>query len=207
MSHYKRLKRKRLGDILVVEKVATKDAVISALHEQQKSQRLLSDILLDEQELGEWDLARVVVEQYQVPFVDLSRYSLHKDLLERFPPSLLHAAAVVPLDRFGEHVCFACQEIPGEAVVEKLKKSVSGGLHFYVALSLEIRRCLAEHAPLSDEERAKQPAVAAEAAKAPEGSGETEGGEGPVPLNEDSAWKELFDAANEAILQDLNTDE
>jgi hypothetical protein len=202
MSHFRRTKRKRLGDILVDEGAASKDAVISALHEQQKNQRLLSDILLDDNELSAFDLARVVVDQYQAPFLDLESYSLHRDLIEQFPPALLHAAAVVPLDRFGPQVCFACQEIPGEAIVEKLRQHVDGALQFYVALSTAIRRVLAEHAALGAD--AGKPKAAAEEARKPSKVPAT------LPLTEeqlaeDAAWKDLFDSANQEILQDLKT--
>lgn len=197
MSHYRRAKRKRLGDILVDEGVVTRDAVISALHEQQKNQRLLSDILLDGNDLAPYDLARVVVEEYQAPFLDLDRHAFHKDLVERFPAELLHAAAVVPLDRFGPQACFACQEIPGEAIVEKLRQHVDGTLQFYVALSTDIRRILAEYAPLQGKAKATgEPRGKQKAAPA-----------APAESAEDAAWKDLFDSANEAILQDLKTDD
>jgi len=112
MTHYDRLKRKRLGDILVDEHLASEEVVITALQEQQRSGRLLSDILLQMQEVGEYDLARVIVEQYQTPFIELKSYAVHKDLIELFTPEFLHRSAVVPLDRFGRQICFACQEIP-----------------------------------------------------------------------------------------------
>ena len=75
MTHYDRLKRKRLGDVLVDEGLATEETVISALQEQQRSGRLLSDILLDLRQVGEHDLARAIVEHYQVPYIDLKNYT------------------------------------------------------------------------------------------------------------------------------------
>jgi type IV pilus assembly protein PilB len=195
MSHIRRsTKKKRLGDILVDEGLATKEAVIRALHEQQKSHRLLSDILLDEGELSPHDLARVVVDQYQVPFLDLERYSLHKDLVEQFPAALLHAAAVVPLDRFGPQVCFACQEIPGEAVAEKLRQHVEGTLQFFVAVSTAVREVLAEHVKLAGDENKVRPKPKAVLPT-------------PDEIDEDAAWKDLFDSADKEILQDLKSED
>jgi len=49
MTHYERLKRKRLGDVLVDEGVVERDVVIRALQEQQLSRRLLSAIPLEDE--------------------------------------------------------------------------------------------------------------------------------------------------------------
>ncbi len=196
MTQYDRFKRKRLGDILVSEGVASQEAVIAALKEQKQSPQLLSDLLLDAQALSEWDLARVVVEQYQLPFIDLARYSPHKDLIESYPARLLHGAALVPLDRFGQQTCFACQEVPGEGVVNKLRQVGRGPVQLFVALSLEVRRVLHELAPLeADAMAADTAAAAAKGAPIPFGSMETDGG-----------WKDIFDAANQSVLSELPDD-
>jgi type IV pilus assembly protein PilB len=191
MTHYDRLKRKRLGDILVDEGVASKDAVISALHEQQRCDKLLSDLLVESRELTEYELSRVLVEQFQAPFIDLRGYTFHRDLIEQFPARLMHAARVIPLDRFGDQVCFACQEIPSEEVAEQLREQASGGMYFYIASSVEIRACLAEHAPLRDEDLEGDTSV--KPVLGPEDGAESE----------DSAWQNLFDSANDAILHEL----
>jgi hypothetical protein len=197
MTHYDRLKRKRLGDILVDEHLASEEVVITALQEQQRTGRLLSDILLQMQEVGEYDLARVVVEQYQTPFIELKSYAVHKDLIELFTPDFLHRSAVVPLDRFGRQICFACQEVPSKEVADELKRQSPGGIYIYIASAIEIRQILHDYAPLSEAGRK----ALAKTAASPTSAGK------PFPGDpeEDTAWKELFDAANESILTDLTT--
>ncbi|MHC4547950.1 MAG: GspE/PulE/PilB domain-containing protein [Planctomycetota bacterium] len=190
MTHFDRLKRKRLGDILVDEGIATEEEVIAALQEQQQTGRLLTDILFDGRQVSEYQIARAVVEQYQTPFIDLRSYTLHKDLVTSYPAKLLHRAAVIPLERFGKQVCFACQEIPSDDIADKLKESSPGGIYIYVASAVDIRHSLANYAPLAEEE-----AEEADARERPVATA--------VP-NEDQAWKELFDAANESILTDLS---
>ena len=196
MTHYDRLKRKRLGDVLVDEGLATEETVIAALHEQQRSGHLLSDILLDQDRVAEEQLALAIVEHYQVPYVDLKNYAVHKDLIQGFPAPLLHRARVVPLDRYGKQVCFACQEIPPKDVVDELKRHAPGGLYFYVAQALEVRRVLGDYAPLA-QEAAPVGAAAAAAPKAKQAA------KAVATTDEDTAWKDLFDAANESILSDL----
>lgn len=190
MGDFDRLKRKRLGDILVDEGIVAKEAVISAMHEQQRTRRLLSDILLESQAVSEFDLARVLVDQYQLPFVDLAGYSFHKDLVQAFPAQVLHDGAVIPLDRFGSMVVFACQEVPPQEIGEKLRRYAPGGMHFFVALSAEIRRCLGELVPAAEKKTATK---------------EEDAPTFKVPLGEDTAWKQLFDTADKEVLEEAKT--
>ncbi|MDH3591832.1 MAG: hypothetical protein OER88_08140 [Planctomycetota bacterium] len=181
MTHYQRLKNKRLGDILVDEGLASKEAVIAALQQQQTTGRLMSESLLEAREINDYDLARAIVEQYQAPFIDLSKYTLHKDLIEEFPAELLHRARVLPLDRFGKQVCFACQEVPSADIAEALGKISEGGLYFFVASAYDLRQKLDDYATL-------QPMDGA-----------------PVfgDIEEDSGWQNLFDSANESVVNEL----
>jgi hypothetical protein len=202
MTHYDRLKRKRLGDVLVDEGLATEEIVIAALQEQQRSGALLSDILLQQRQVGEHDLARAIVEHYQVPYIDLRNYTIHKDLVKEVPPALLNRARVVPLDRYAKQMCFACQEIPAKEVVDELRKVSPGGIYFYVASAVDIKKVLEDYAPVA------KPAAAA-AAKAPAGAKAPAQGKAAAKVpavesaDENTAWKDLFDAANDSILTEI----
>ncbi len=182
MTHYDRLKRTRLGDMLVDEGMVQKEGVIEALREQQRTHRTLSDILIDSQQVAEYDVARILVQEQQLPFLDLSGYTVHKDLVGQFPIDLLHRAAVVPLEKFGEQVAFACQEIPTGQVAEELRAHAPGGLFVYVAFASEIRRVLGEYAPLA--------------------SDGTPWADSQNPSS-DGKWKHLFDSANDAVMADI----
>lgn len=195
---FERLKRKRLGDILVDEGVVGKEHVIAALQEQQRTKRLVSDILIEAGHVAEFDLAKALVEEQQLPFVDLTTYTIHKELVAEFPAELLHGAALVPLDRFGKQVAFACQEVPAGEVGERLRELVPEGCYFFVALASEIRRVLKNFAPLASSAPAEV-ARPATAVAAPQSAADEE-------VNEDSAWKELFDAANDAVLAELKAE-
>jgi len=192
MTHYERLKHKRLGDVLVDEGIASEQIVIAALQQSQRTGRLLSDVLLESREVSEYELSRVIVEQYQTPFIDLKGYTLHKELIEEFPARLLHAAGVVPLERFGRQVCFACQEVPPPDVAMQLKEHSPAGIYVFSASAVEIRNALDTYAPIGEGDEVDKEAVAAAGAPISLGS-----------LDEDTAWKDLFDTANESVLSEI----
>jgi len=191
MTHYERLKRKRLGDLIVDEGLADKELVISALQEQQQTGRLLSSVLLDSEQIDQYDLARVITEQYQLPFVDLENYSAHKDLIQEFPAELLHRNRILPLERFGKSVCFACQEIPSADTHKKLLEHADA-VFLFAAFAREIILKLQENHPW----QAPETPLPAATPVTPSGD-----------MSEDKGWHNLFDAANESVLSELGDDE
>jgi len=201
MTNYDRMKRKRLGDILVDDGLATEETVIAALQEQQRTGRLLSDVLLDQRQIGEHDLARAIVEHYQVPYIELKTYTLHKDLIKEIPAALLNRARVVPLDKYGKQICFACQEIPPKEIVDELRRHSPGGVYFFVSSAVEIRKVLEDHAPLGN-----KPA-AAPGSPAPASAPSKKQAAAAEQSDENAAWKDLFDAANESILTEIKVRE
>ena len=195
MTHYDRLKRKRLGDVLVDEGLVDREAMIRALQEQQLSRRLLSDILLEQEELPQYELAHVIVAQYQAPFIDIATYSFHKELIAEFPAKLLHESGVIPLDRFGEQICFACQEIPSPEHAERLLEVAGGGMYFYVGLAHDLKERLRDHAPFEEGDPVSASGEPLEVEQ--------------VLAEKSTAWKNLFDSADESIMSELTdiTDE
>lgn len=187
MTHYDRVKRKRLADLLVDEGLVSKKVVLAALREQYETKNLLSTILLDSEDVDVFDLARLVTEQYQVPFLDLEHYSIGKDLVQEFPAELLHMGRVIPLDRFGNSVGFACQEVPSPEVHAALR-DIAGGVFIFSAFSRDIVTRLDENHPW------QAPEVTAKAGV----DADSEGSEN------DSAWHSLFDSANESVMSDID---
>jgi len=191
MTQYHRLKRKRLSDLLVDEGLAEKDIVLAALHEQQSSGDLLSTILLASQEFDAFDLARVIVEQYQIPFFELSLSTANKDLVKEFPAELLNTARIFPLERFGDHVSFVCQEIPSSEIHSQLKEIVKGSILVFAGLARDIEEKLREFAPYQRTEQVA-PIERVDPIMDPEEAAR------------DGEWKSLFDTANESVMSEMD---
>lgn len=143
-----------------------------------------------------------------MPYIELKTYTIHKDLVQQIPAALLNRARAVPLDKYGKQICFACQEIPAKEIVDELRKHAPGGVYFFVASAVEVRKALEDYAPVA------KPAPAAKAAPAGKAAAAAKGGAAPAPkqpapadADENTAWKDLFDAANESILTELKVRE
>ena len=186
MANLERLNRKPLGELLVGEGLLNRDTVDEALRKQKASKRLLSDVLLDAGLILELDLATVLVQQQQIPYIDLSAYNVRKELIQELPAQLLHRGALVPLERFGDQIVFACQELPSWEIVESLRRHCPDGQYYYVGLAADVKRLLREYAPL-----------------APEPEEEPEAATIEVDPSEEDSWKSLFDSANSAVMADI----
>lgn len=89
----------KLGALLVAEGVTTERAVGMALKVQQAGEKMrLGDILVAMGAADKDDIARVVEHHYGVPFVDLARYPLNREALERVSPELAHKLGVLPFE-------------------------------------------------------------------------------------------------------------
>jgi hypothetical protein len=190
MTHYDRVKRKRLADLLVDEGLVNKKVVLAALREQYETKKLLSTILLESEDVEAYDLARLITEQYQIPFIDVEKYSMDKDLVQEFAAEVLHLGRIVPLDRFGGSVSFACQEVPSPEVHAALR-DIAGGVFVFSAYSRDIVTCLDANHPWRAPERD---------ASAGSDDGDSAAGAG----ENDSAWQSLFDSADDSVMSDID---
>ncbi|WJW75534.1 GspE/PulE family protein [Thiohalobacter sp. IOR34] len=78
-------KRIRIGDLLVEKKVISENQLQAALADQRKSGRKLGRVLIDNGFIDENDLLRLLSEQLDIPFVDLTTFELDPELVQRLP--------------------------------------------------------------------------------------------------------------------------
>src|SRR4029453_6801803 len=74
--HSTRTFRRRIGEILVNDGVASPEQIEEALMVQKSSGDLLGSILMDMGVVSEADIARTLCVQYQLPFICLANYEV-----------------------------------------------------------------------------------------------------------------------------------
>ena len=73
MKHLEKLTRKRLGEILVDEGLISKAQIADAEREEKRTGESLGSILVEASYITDWDLAKAVATQYQLPFVQVGQ--------------------------------------------------------------------------------------------------------------------------------------
>ena len=161
-THLERLSRTRLDDLLLDEGVIERARVEDAQAEQELTGRALSSILLERDQLDEWDLAKLVSMHYGLPFLDMSDLSASLDIEEVMPLEFCHEHTIVPLDKFGSTFTLGVCEMPSAELIDKIIE-VSGMTPFlYVVVRRQINDALNEEAKRRKKTLgSKQPAAAA----------------------------------------------
>jgi MSHA biogenesis protein MshE len=78
-------RRVRIGDLLVEHRIISEAQLMDALREQKKTGRKLGRVLVENGFVDEDELLKLLSEQLDIPYVDLSRFELNSDLIARLP--------------------------------------------------------------------------------------------------------------------------
>ena len=87
-----------LGALLVREGLATEDELEAALAQQRLStNKRLGEILVERGAVTRADVARIVAEQYELPFLDVAEHELDPEVTNLLPLELATRYAAIPL--------------------------------------------------------------------------------------------------------------
>jgi type IV pilus assembly protein PilB len=142
MQYLDKIIRKRLGDILVQEGLIRAEQLEDSLTEQSRTGRLLGEILVESGLVTEWDIAKVISKQYQIPFILASSYDIASEVKELFDPLFLQRHQFIPLDRFGSTLTIAVGSILSTEIVEAVREKTGCDPFVYVGLASDVRQTL-----------------------------------------------------------------
>lgn len=192
MKGLEKLTSIRLAEVLSQKNVVPADAITDALYSQDRLGEAFVEVLVSGGHITEWDLAKVVVEHFQAPFIMASNYDIGAEAKDRLPKDVLFDNLLVPLDVF-DHVVVVAMPIlaPWEAM-DKIQSQYECEIFPYVGLLTENKKVLQDlfgdfndYLANQEAEREKQRRVATESKK----------GEGD--------WANMFDSADAAIRDSL----
>lgn len=147
MQYLDKIVRKRLGDILVQEGLVEPGQLADSLVEQKRTGKLLGEILVESDLVSEWDIAKVISKQYQIPFILASSYEISPEVKELFDPRFLMQHQFVPLDRFGSILTIAVGAILSMEIVEAVRDKTGSDPFVYVGLASDVRNTLDKNFP------------------------------------------------------------
>src|SRR3979411_985124 len=97
----------RLGDLLVREKLISKEQLDKALGEQKTSGMRRGYCLVKLGFVQETEISKMLARQYRMPAVDLSRFEVDAKILKLIPPDIASKHTVLPLKREGRTLTVA----------------------------------------------------------------------------------------------------
>ena len=111
----------RLGDLLVREKLISREQLDKALQEQKQSGTRVGYNLVKLGFIQETELTKILARQYKMPAVDLTRFEVDPRIAKLVPPDLAMKHLVLPLKRDGRTLTVAMADPTNLGVLEDLK--------------------------------------------------------------------------------------
>lgn len=145
MVNLSKLTKKRLGEILVSEGLVTEDQVQEALRKQGETGDLLGATLVKLGYISEYDIAKTIVTQFGLPYLDCTHYKIPEDLIPLFPVERLLKDQMVPLDKIGRILVIAVSGLLDEAVFADVEKRTGCEIFLYVSTQSQVLQAIQTH--------------------------------------------------------------
>jgi hypothetical protein len=165
MAQISKLVRKKLAEILVEEGVLREDQVAEALKRQRATGEFFGESLVQLTYCTEQEIARTVVRQLGLPYIDASKYRIPREAVESLPGELMWQNHFIVLDKIGRALVLAITSVLPSEVFEKLEKVSGSQLFLYVSTFGQIREALKKHRPMASAAPAAAPKAAAPGVK------------------------------------------
>lgn len=144
MKGIEKLTSVRLAEILTERAVVSSEVITDALYAQDKNGEAFAQILVTGGHITEWDLAKLVTEHFNLPFLMAANYQISEEAKKRLPKEVLFQHTIVPLDVFGEIVCIAMPVMISFDDMAKIQREHNCDLFPYVGLISENKKVLTD---------------------------------------------------------------
>ncbi|HLY09876.1 MAG TPA: hypothetical protein VKW04_11275 [Planctomycetota bacterium] len=149
MVQIARLIRKKMGEVLVDEGLVKDDQVQEALRRQRTTGESFGEILVSMGFVTETDIARTLVKQSGLPYLDASRYRINKDGVQAIPAELMWLNQFVVLDKIGKTLLVAIANVLSPEIFEKLERVSGSQIFVYVSTWSQVQTALEKNVPLN----------------------------------------------------------
>lgn len=199
-----RLDYNRLAEALGERGLIAPDSLQHVLHQCLGSRVLFPEVLVSENLISDWEIARVVSEVFGLPFLTPQVYSPSPKALEGMKKEFLHQHDLVPLDRFGKLMTLAMPALTPSEIIGGFGREYGVEVIPVVSTVLSNRHWLYENMPIA---QAPAPAAPPAAAADENAMPDLDDVQSALPQNiEDLGddWANLFDEGDAAVLLDLD---
>jgi hypothetical protein len=156
MAQISKLVRKKLGEILVEEGILKDEQIQEALKRQRSTGELFGESLVQLAYLTEMDIARTIVKQFGLPYIDASKYRIPREAVESIPADLMWQNHFVVLDKIGKALVVAVSSVLNGEVFERLEKVSGSQIFLYVSTVGQVAEALKKHRPMNGKPAAER---------------------------------------------------
>ena len=189
MKGMERITTVRLAEALSQSGSVANEKITDALYQQDSTGVPFSEILVEGGDVSEWDLAKLVVQHFQLPFLMASNIEIEEEAVKNLPEDFLFEHRLLPLELFGNVLTLAMPVLVTHKVLQQAQQICGKTVFPMVGLGSENLRFLYQIFP--DHPRDEDARRQRQAAK----SGAQQGGD---------SWESIFDVGDQEVLKDLD---
>jgi type IV pilus assembly protein PilB len=143
----------RIGELLVAERMITRDQLDQALREQKTNGTKLGYNLVKLGFIQETELTKMLARQYKMPAVDLSKFELDPRIAKLVPGDLAVRHQVLPLKRDGRTLTVALADPTNLGVLDDLKFITRYDIFPVLAGEYTLRTVIEKHYGTMDDQQ------------------------------------------------------
>ena len=160
MVQIAKLIRKKMGEVLVDEGLVKEDQVQEALRRQRATGEGFGEVLVLMGFVSEVDIARTLVKQSGLPYIDATKYRVNKDGVQAVPAELMWQNQFVVLDKIGKTLLVAISNVLSPEIFEKMERVSGSQICVYVSTPSQVLQTLEKHVPVNGKAQDAKPAEA-----------------------------------------------
>jgi type II secretory ATPase GspE/PulE/Tfp pilus assembly ATPase PilB-like protein len=142
-AEMQRLRRARLGDLMVESGLAGRADVDMAIARQRaENGKRLGEVMVESGLLTEADLARALAAKFQLPLVDLDEVDADPTAMQELPQELVKRHGILPLDVDAKALTVAIADPEATDVIDMLRLQSKRRIRIVLARASQLRRAL-----------------------------------------------------------------
>ena len=134
--------RKSLSDLLLEEKLITREKLDVALETQQKEGIRLTEALLKLNLIKPQDLAAILSVQLNLPYIDLQRHKIQPAALRLISESMARKHTLIPLDVVGDSLMVVMADPQDIQTIQDIQTQVKMKIEVALGISTDILKAI-----------------------------------------------------------------
>ncbi|MCF6284581.1 MAG: Flp pilus assembly complex ATPase component TadA [Candidatus Hydrogenedentes bacterium] len=140
-----RITKKRLPDMLLEQKLVTKEQLQECINLHRQTGQSLPSLLVSKEYLSEEDLVITLSEQLGIPHIRVTHYSIPKEVLSEVPETLARQYQMLPVSVTGDVLTLAMADPLNIMALDDLRMLTSYEIEPVVAVASELTDAIAKH--------------------------------------------------------------
>ncbi len=134
--------KKRLGDILIEEKLLTEEQLSQALYEQRRTGKPLAVILIGTDVVSEEDIVITLSEQLGIPHLRVESYEIPAEVLAEVPEGIARRYHLIPVAKTGNSLTIAMSDPLNIVAVDDVRMLTGHEIETVVSLDSEVKKAI-----------------------------------------------------------------